>query len=83
MLEQILGYVAAILTTIAFLPQVIKVVKTKSTTDISLGMFVIFCLGIFMWFLYGLMGMYWPVIVANLVTFFLALTILIYKLKYK
>lgn len=79
----ILGFAAAVLTTIAFLPQVIKICKTKSTKDISLEMFLIFCIGIFLWFIYGFLRKDYPVIVANLLVFIQALIILIFKIKYK
>ena len=79
----IIGFVAAVLTTVAFIPQVLKAVKTKSTKDISLGMYVIFCSGVFLWFVYGMLILSWPVIIANILAFSLALIILSYKIKYK
>lgn len=79
----ILGSVAGILTTIAFFPQVFKVITTKSTHDISLFMFLIMAIGIFLWFLYGLFINALPVILANFISLFLATIILVYKLKYK
>ena len=82
-LENTLGFTAAILTTTAFIPQVIKVWKTRSTRDISLGMFSMFCLGIFIWLIYGFIIHALPVIIANAVTFILASIILIFKIKYK
>ncbi|MBN2425797.1 MAG: SemiSWEET transporter [Calditrichaceae bacterium] len=78
-----LGSVAGILTTIAFFPQVFKVITTKSTHDISLFMFLIMAIGIFLWFLYGLFINALPVILANFISLFLATIILVYKLKYK
>ena len=78
-----IGFFAAFCTTIAFLPQAIKVYKTKSTKDISLYMFLIFTIGVFSWFIYGLIIDDWPVILANAVTLVLSFFILIYKLKYK
>ena len=80
---QIIGLLAAILTTSAFLPQVIRVVKTHSTKDISLAMFIIFCIGILLWLIYGIMIKDVPVIIANAATFILAGVILFYKLKFK
>jgi MtN3 and saliva related transmembrane protein len=79
----LLGLMAGTLTTFAFVPQVIKVIKTKSTKDISLWMFIIFCTGVFSWLVYGIFIHDLPVVAANFVTFILALIILIYKLKYK
>ncbi|MBQ3834739.1 MAG: SemiSWEET transporter, partial [Elusimicrobia bacterium] len=50
-----LGYIAATITTIAFLPQIIKTVKTKSAKDVSMGMFVLFTTGVFLWIVYGIL----------------------------
>ena len=82
-METYIGYFAGICTTIAFLPQVIKVYNTKSTKDISLGMFIIFTFGVFCWLIYGLIIQDIPIILANLVTIFLAGFILLSKIKYK
>ncbi len=79
----ILGLLAGTLTTFSFLPQVIKTWKTKSTKDISLGMFVTFCAGVFLWLLYGIVIHDLPVIITNFVTLILASSILWMKLKYK
>ena len=78
-----IGFFAAFCTTIAFLPQAIKVYKTKSTKDISLYMFLIFTIGVLSWLIYGLIIEDWPVILANAVTLILSFFILIYKIKYK
>ena len=78
-----IGFFAAFCTTIAFLPQAIKVYKTRSTKDISLYMFLIFTIGVLSWLTYGLIINDWPVILANAVTLILSFFILIYKLKYK
>lgn len=78
-----LGYIAGFFTTIAFLPQVVKCWKTKKTQDISLSMFLIFTIGVFMWLIYGFLSKNIPVFVANLVTFILAILVLIAKLKYR
>lgn len=78
----LLGYAAGTLATIAFLPQVIKAWKTKSTKDISLGMFSLFCTGAFLWLIYGILLKAAPIIIANSVTFTLAMIILIAKLKF-
>lgn len=79
----IIGLLAGSLTTIAFLPQVIQTWKTKSTKDISLGMFLTFCTGVLLWIIYGILVKDIPLIVANLATLSLASTILWFKLKYK
>lgn len=82
-ITEIIGYIGATLTTLAFLPQAIKTIKNKQTKDISLLMYVIFVIGITFWFIYGVMLQAWPIILANLVSFCLSGTILILKLKYK
>jgi MtN3 and saliva related transmembrane protein len=79
----VLGLAAAVLTVIAFFPQLMKTWKTKSTKDISLGMFSAFCVGVLLWFVYGISISDLPVTIANLLTFIQALIILIFKLKYK
>ena len=78
----VLGLCAGTLTVIAFFPQLLKVWRTKSTRDISLGMFSIFCAGVLLWFVYGLMIDDWPIIIANFLTFVQALIIVIFKIKY-
>lgn len=79
----ILGLAAGALTTIAFVPQVIKTWKTKSAEDLSLGMYSIFCTGVLLWLVYGLIKWDIPIIVANVITFTLAITILYFKLVYE
>ncbi|MGF1481469.1 MAG: SemiSWEET transporter [Cyanophyceae cyanobacterium] len=79
----VLGLLAGSLTTMAFLPQVIQTWTTKSTKDISLGMFLTFCTGVLLWLIYGIAIRDLPVIAANAVTLILASTILGFKLKYK
>jgi MtN3 and saliva related transmembrane protein len=79
----VLGLAAAVLTVIAFFPQLMKTWKTKSTKDISLGMFSAFCVGVLLWFVYGISISDLPVTIANLLTFIQALIILMFKLKYK
>ena len=79
----LLGFAAAILTTAAFLPQTIKTWKSKSTKDISLGWSSMTCLGVLLWFTYGIYIKSAPVIIANLITFLLASMILALKIKYK
>ena len=77
-----IGYVAATLTTIAFVPQAWKTWKTKSAAGVSLRMYAIFTLGVALWLAYGLMIGAWPVIVANVITLVLALFILVMRLKF-
>ncbi len=78
----VLGMVAAMLTTFSFVPQVLRTWKTRSTKDISLGMFVVYCTGIFLWLVYGVMLGDVPLIFSNAITFALAATILGLKLKH-
>ena len=78
-----IGFFAAFCTTIAFLPQAIKVYKSKSTKDISLYMFLIFTIGVLSWLIYGLIINDLPVILANAVTLVLSFFILIYKIRFK
>jgi len=78
-----IGFFAAFCTTVAFVPQAIKVYKSKSTKDISLYMFLIFTIGVLSWLIYGIIIFNLPVILANAVTLVLSLFILIYKLRYK
>ena len=77
-----LGYAAAILTSIAFVPQAIKTIRSRDTSGISLGMYVIFTIGIGFWFAYGVALGSWPMILANITTFALAATILLLKLRH-
>jgi MtN3 and saliva related transmembrane protein len=76
------GYVAATLTTAAFLPQVFQVWQSKSTKDLSLPTLLSFIAGVTMWLIYGLLVKSAPIIVANAVTLVLNLVILRFKLKY-
>lgn len=80
---QLLGLTAGALTTIAFLPQVIKTWKSRSAKDLSLGMFSLFCLGLVLWLVYGIIIRDIPVIAANLLTLMLASTLLFFKLRFK
>jgi MtN3 and saliva related transmembrane protein len=79
----IVGLIAAALTVIAFFPQLMKVWKTKSTKAISLGMLIIFCSGVFLWLVYGILTQDPPVMIANLLIFIQAFIILMFKVKYK
>jgi MtN3 and saliva related transmembrane protein len=77
-----LGLAAAFCTTIAFLPQVIKTWRTRSTADISLVMFLVLVLGIVLWLIYGALLGDLPLVAANVVTLGLAGTILVLKIKH-
>lgn len=80
---QLLGLVAGGCTTIAFLPQVLKTWKSRSAKDLSLSMFSIFCLGVVLWLIYGIMVQDIPVIAANMLTLMLASTLLFFKLRFR
>lgn len=79
----ILGLVAGTLTTIAFLPQVVKTWQSKSAKDFSFGMLITFSVGVFLWLVYGLYKNELPIILANLITFALNSIIIVLKLKYR
>jgi len=81
MRENLIGYIAAVCTTVAYLPQAFKVYKTKRTHDISIGMFTLTTTGVLLWFFYGILISSWPVIAANFITFLLSLYIFIMKVK--
>jgi len=78
-----IGLAAGFCTTVAFLPQVIKTWKSKSAKDLSLGMYSIFCTGVLLWLIYGVLISDLPIILANAVTLLLALSILLFKLFFK
>jgi len=77
-----MGYMAAVLTTAAFVPQAAKTIRSRDTSGISLSMYVIFTFGIACWFGYGVYLVSWPMIVSNLITFVLAAVILALKLRH-
>jgi MtN3 and saliva related transmembrane protein len=79
---ELIGYAAATLTTVSFVPQAIKTLRTRDTRSISLGMYMTFVAGIVLWFCYGLVLGSWPMIIANVVTFALAGSILLLKIRH-
>ena len=79
----IIGLVAATCTTISFVPQALRTIKTKHTKDLSLTMYSLFTIGIFLWFVYGILVKDLPLIIANGITLLFTSTILILKIKYK
>ena len=81
--NEIIGLIAAVCTTFAFVPQVIKVWKTKQTKDLSLRMYSIMFLGILLWLVYGIIIESLSIILANVVTATLVGTILVYIIKRK
>ena len=76
------GYFAAILTTAAFLPQLIKTLKTKKADDVSLITLIMFISGVFSWIIYGYKISSLPILLANIITFILNLLILGSKIYY-
>ncbi len=76
------GYIAAVLTTLSFVPQALKTIRTKDTRSISLGMYVVFTIGIVFWLVYGIALHSLPMILSNIVTLILSGTILAMKLKH-
>lgn len=78
-----IGLVAGTFTTAAFVPQVIKTWRTRSTEDISLAMFTIFALGVLLWLVYGIYIDSLPIVIANTITLVLAGTIVVLKLRFK
>lgn len=80
---ELIGYIAASLTTAAFIPQALLIWRTRRADGVSLGMYSIFASGILLWLLYGCMIGAWPVIIANAVTLVFALFILWMKVAYK
>ena len=78
----IFGYFAAILTTIAFLPQLIKTLKTKKADDVSLTTLIMFIAGVLFWIIYGYKILSAPILIANLITLILNLLILISKIYF-
>ena len=79
----VIGFIAALLTTFGFFPQVIKTCRMKETRDISLWMYIILAVGIVLWFIYGILINDYPVSIANGVTLILVSIILGAKIKYK
>ena len=82
MTKDLFGFVAAALTTVAFLPQVLRVWRSRSARDISLPMYALFVTGVGFWVVYGVLIQSPPVILANVVTFLLSSAVLVAKLRF-
>ena len=82
-LTDLVGTLAAALTTISFMPQALHTFRTKDVRGISLGMYSAFTLGVALWLVYGLLLEAWPIVIANCVTLALASAILVMKLRYR
>ena len=81
-LTDLVGTLAACLTTLSFLPQAWLTFKTRDVRGVSLGMYSVFAVGVALWLAYGLLLGAWPVVIANAITLLLALAILAMKLVY-
>jgi MtN3 and saliva related transmembrane protein len=79
----LVGALAACLTTLSFLPQAWLTFKTRDVRGVSLGMYSVFAIGVTLWLAYGLLLRAWPIVIANAVTLALALAILAMKLRYR
>jgi MtN3 and saliva related transmembrane protein len=80
---ELIGYLAAALTTVAFIPQVLHTWRLRSGRGISLGMYSVFTSGVALWLVYGILLEAWPIIVANVITLTLALAILAMTIRYR
>ena len=78
-----IGFAAAFCTTVAFVPQLVRVLRLRSARDISLGTFLLFSVGVFLWLLYGIYTESRPVIASNAATLGLSLSILVLKIRYE
>ena len=81
-LIDVIGFVAATLTTASFVPQAWHTFQTKDVRGISLGMYSAFTIGVASWLVYGLLLGAWPIVIANFITLSLATSILVMKLRY-
>ena len=79
---ELFGYIAAMLTTLSFVPQALKTIRSRDTGGISLAMYALFTIGVGFWLAYGIALGSWPMILANIVTLLLAATILALKLRH-
>jgi MtN3 and saliva related transmembrane protein len=82
-LTEVIGSLAALLTTSSFVPQVLHTWRTRDVSGISLGMYSAFTAGVAMWLVYGVMVMSWPIIIANVITTSLAAVVLALKIKHR
>ena len=79
----LIGFLAAVLTTASFVPQAWHSFKTRDVRGISLGMYSVFTAGVACWLIYGLLLGAWPIVIANCITLTLAAAILVMKLRYR
>ena len=78
----LIGYGAAFLTTVSFVPQAWLTLRSRNVSGISLGMYTLFTAGVALWLIYGAIQRSWPLVGANAVTLLLALTVLVMRLRY-
>jgi len=81
-LSDLIGYLAATLTTCSFLPQALHTFRTRDVSGISLGMYSVFTSGVALWLAYGVVLQAWPIVIANAITLVLASAILGMKLRF-
>lgn len=81
--HDLIGYTAATLTTLAFIPQTLRSWRTRDLSGVSLGMYTLFSLGVALWLVYGVVLESWPIIIANTITLGLSGTVLCLKLRHK
>lgn len=81
--SELIGYLAAFLTTCSFVPQAWLTFRTRDVSGISLGMYSVFTTGVALWLLYGLLLGAWPIVAANAITLALAVAILVMKLRFR
>jgi MtN3 and saliva related transmembrane protein len=81
--QDLVGYTAATLTTLAFIPQTLHSWRSRDLSGVSLGMYSLFTMGVALWLLYGVVLESWPIIIANAITLALAGSVLFLKLRHK
>ncbi|HOB03536.1 MAG TPA: SemiSWEET transporter [Casimicrobium huifangae] len=80
--QETIGLIAGTLTTASFVPQVLKIWKTRSARDLSWGMAAVFCVGVSLWLVYGVLIGAPSIIIANAITFVLSLAICVMKYRF-
>jgi MtN3 and saliva related transmembrane protein len=82
-IHDLVGYAAATLTTLAFIPQTLHSWRSRDLSGVSLGMYSLFTMGVTLWLLYGVILESWPIIIANAITLALAGSVLFLKLRHQ
>lgn len=82
-LTELIGFLAAFLTTCSFVPQAWLTFRSRDVSGISLGMYSVFTVGVALWLAYGMLLAAWPIVIANAITLALAASILVMKLRYR